>query len=180
VRLSVQSWRAADSTFRIAGVSSPQVSITQHCACQHILHNAHHPLHCSLRVTYFSLINYFVFSSTLSCCMMTLAQLVKILLAFYGLRTIVLFTTAPTLSHPQSTESNRHHTLLHLPFPVFSTATFNTVQITRISEHCFVLYLCLQTKYVLQPYGSVAILYEPFLLSPPLIRRTSGRSLRAS
>ena len=51
----------------------------------------------SLTVTYCSSVNYldFVFSSTLSCCMMTVAQLVKTLPAFYGLRSTAVFTTAP-------------------------------------------------------------------------------------
>jgi len=89
---------------------------------------------------------------------MTVALLVKTLPAFYGLRIIALFTTAPNLSHPQSTESSRHHTLLRFPFPFFLPATFNTVQITRISGRCFVLYFRLQAKCVFQTYGSVVII----------------------
>ena len=89
--------------------------------------------------------------------MMTVLQFVKTLPALYGLRIISLFTIAPIPSHHRPAESNRHHTFLHFPFPLFSTTTFNTIQITRISGHCFVLYLRLQSKCLFQTHGSVVI-----------------------
>jgi len=128
----------------------------------HLAHRT--PYLCSpsaLPVTYCSLISYTSSSFSFPRCAVRWQWLSwsRHYPPFMDCGSIALFTTAPTLPHPQSNESNRHHTLLHFPFPFFSPTTFNTVQITRISGRCFVLYFRLQAKCVFQTYSSVVTIW---------------------